>query len=166
MKKLDILSIDCDWIMNLKQQEELLRFTIPLIYSHENIKTSYSHDKIYPLFTHGYDEYNLINIDHHHDFHYGYNGKSTILLDEGNWLFHLSNVFKKKINYTWISNPESEHIFMKEYRNLKSFNFDHNLDYIKEKKFDTIFICCSPDYVKIDLAISAYKIMEKLIYER
>jgi hypothetical protein len=45
-KKLDVLSIDCDWITNLKQQEELLSFAIPLIYNHTNIKTA--------LTTHGY----------------------------------------------------------------------------------------------------------------
>ena len=95
IKKLNILSIDCDWIINSKQQEELLSFVIPLIYSHTNIEMAYSHDKIYPLFVHGYDEYNLINIDHHHDFHYG---KELDILNQANWLFHLSNVFKKKLN--------------------------------------------------------------------
>ena len=69
-KKLSILSIDCDWITSLKQQEELLSFVIPIIYNHTDIKTAYSHKDIYPLFTHGHDEYDLINIDHHHDFHY------------------------------------------------------------------------------------------------
>ena len=163
MKKINILSLDCDWITNIKQQEELLSFIIPIIYDHTDIVTTYSHNEIYPLFTHGYDEYNLINIDHHHDFHYGYIGKNTTVLDEGNWLFHLSNIFKKKINYTWISNPDSSHIFLKEYKNLKSFSFDHNLNYIKEKKFDKIFICCSPDYATNTGVISTYKIIEKIV---
>ena len=143
LKKLDILSIDFDWITNLKQQEELLSFLIPIIYNNKNIITTYSHEKIYPLFRHGYDEYNLINIDHHHDFHYKQN---INILNEGNWLFHLSNVFKNKINYTWISNPDSKHINLNELKNLKSFVFDHNISYIKQRKFDVIFMCCSPHF--------------------
>jgi len=167
MKKINILSVDCDWITNIKQQEELLGFIIPIIYDHTDIITTYSHTEIYSLFTHDYDEYNLINIDHHHDFHYGNDGKSTTVLDEGNWLFHLSNEFIKKINYTWISNPHSEHILLREYKNLKSFSFDHNLDYITTRKFDKIFICCSPDYAKDNAGvISTYKIIERIVKEK
>jgi len=163
-KKLDILSIDFDWIHNLKQQEELLTFLIPIIYSHEDIILDYSHDKIYPIFTHGYDEYNLTNIDHHHDFFYP--GEEIKLLTEGNWLFHLSNVFKNKINYTWISNPNSTHLRLREMKNLKSFAFDHNINYIKQRKFDKIFICCSPDYATTPEVITSYKIIERLINDK
>ena len=160
IKRLNILSIDCDWITNFKQQEDLLSFLIPLIYSHKDIVLALSHDKIYPLFTHGYDEYNLINIDHHHDFHYN---KNLDTLTEGNWLFHLSNVFKNKIKYIWISNPNSEHINLNQLKNLKSFNFDHDINYIKEKKFDKIFICCSPDYATTPAVITSYKIIERIV---
>ena len=160
LKKLNILSIDCDWITNLKQQEELLSFAIPILYNHTNIKTAYSHKDIYPLFVHGYDEYNLINIDHHHDFHYN---KELDILTEGNWLFHLSNVFKNKINYTWISNPNSIYIGLDNLKNLKSFIFDNNINYIKQKTFDVIFICCSPDYATTPEVITSYKIMERII---
>ena len=163
LKKLDILSIDCDWITNLKQQEELLSFLIPIIYNNKNIITTYLHDKIYPLFRHGYDEYNLINIDHHHDFHYKQN---LNILNEGNWLFHLSNVFKNKINYTWISNPDSNHINLNELKNLKSFVFDHNISYIKQKKFDEIFICCSPHFATTKEVITSYKIIEKIVNDK
>ena len=162
-KKLDILSVDFDWIINSRQQEELLVFLIPIVYSHKDITLSYSHDKIYPLFTHGYDEYNLINIDHHHDFHYGEN---LHYLNEGNWLYHLSNVFKNKINYTWISNPNSEHILLKKYKNLKSFLFDHNLSYIKNIDFDKIFLCCSPDYAANPGVITSYKIIERILNDK
>ena len=162
LKKLDILSIDFDWITNLKQQEELLSFLIPIIYNNKNIITTYLHDKIYPLFRHGYDEYNLINIDHHHDFHYKQN---LNILNEGNWLFHLSNVFKNKINYTWISNPDSNHINLNELKNLKSFVFDHNISYIKQRKFDVIFMCCSPHFAITNEVITSYKIIERIVNE-
>ena len=69
-KKLDILSVDFDWIENSRQQEELLTFLIPLIYDHKDITMAYMHEKIFPLISHGYDEYNIINIDHHHEIGY------------------------------------------------------------------------------------------------
>tara|TARA_A100001201_G_scaffold79092_1_gene70860 strand:+ start:559 stop:1071 length:513 start_codon:yes stop_codon:yes gene_type:complete len=162
-KKLDILSVDCDWIISLKQQEELLNFVIPLLYTHDNVITSLVHDTIYPIFEHGYDEYNLINIDHHHDF--SYNNELDNKLNEGNWLFHLSNIFKKKINYLWINNPNSHHVLINRLDNLKSYYFDHNLSYIKNKKFDKIFICCSPDYALAAEAIIAFKILERIVNE-
>ena len=37
INKFDILSVDFDWIQNLRQQEELLNYLIPLIYNHDNI---------------------------------------------------------------------------------------------------------------------------------
>jgi|TARA_E500000318_G_C3429427_1_gene160507 hypothetical protein len=164
IKKLDILSVDFDWIRNARQQEELLNFLIPIVYSYKDITLSYSHDKIYPIFTHGYDEYNLVNIDHHHDFFYY--GEEMKSLTEANWLFHLSNVFKKKINYTWISNPDSKYLHLREMKNLKSFIFDHSINYIKQKKFDKIFLCCSPDYATTLEVITSYKIIERLVNDK
>jgi|TARA_R100000027_G_C2199010_1_gene79330 hypothetical protein len=163
MKKLDILSVDCDWIVSLKQQEELLSFVIPLLYTHSDITTSLIHTDIYPLVKHGYDEYNIINIDQHHDWRY--KEASDNKLHEGNWVFHLSNIFKKKINYLWICNPHSWHMYINGLYNLKSYNFDHHINSIKQKKFDKIFICCSPDYTQTELAITAYKILESIVNE-
>tara|TARA_R100001163_G_C5067934_1_gene207511 strand:+ start:2248 stop:2745 length:498 start_codon:yes stop_codon:yes gene_type:complete len=160
-KKLNILSIDFDWILNARQQEDLLSFLIPIIYKHKDIIMALSHDKIYTLFDHGFDEYNLFNIDHHHDYYYDKNQLKS--LNEGNWLYHLSNVFKNKINYTWISNPTSSHLFIRDMSNLKSFNFDHNISFIKQKIFDKVFICCSPDYATTPEVITSYKIIERII---
>ena len=163
-KRLNILSVDFDWIVSLKCQEELLRYIIPVVYKHnKDIHIAYTHDKIYPLFEHEYDEYNLYNIDHHHDFGY----MDFSIIDEGNWLYHLANVHKRKINYTWIANPTSEKIprITTRVRTLKSFVFDHNINFIKETKFDKIFICCSPDYCITNEAVTAYKIVESIINE-
>ena len=163
-KKLNILSIDFDWIQNLKQQEELLSYIIPIVYKHDNVSSAYTHDKIYPLFEHGYDEYNLYNVDDHHDF--GYEKFQT--LDEGNWLFHLANVFKNKINYTWISNPTSDHVYWinTKMHTLKSFVFDHNINFINENNFDKIFLCCSPDHTAAKEAIVGFKIVEKILWNK
>lgn len=164
-ESLDILSVDFDWILDARQQEDLLSFIIPIIYNHKNVTINYRHKEIHTLFSHGYNEYNLINIDHHHDFLYGEKRK----VNHGNWLFHLSNMFRKKINYLWISNPNSEHLspnFMEIIDNLKSFTFDHNLGYINKKKFDKIFICCSPESALSDIAVTSYKIIERILNDK
>ena len=168
-KKHSILSVDCDWVRSLKHQEELFSFLLPLLFSSNKIYLGYDHNHIYPLFPHNYDEYNLINIDHHHDYLYHEAQKAKI--DEGSWLYHLSVVFKKKINYTWISNYESEHLrgsyaqIVRE--NLKSYLFDHNISFIKTKTFDKIFICCSPsmDYNTKEGLIT-YKIIERIVNDK
>ncbi len=161
-KKLDILSIDFDWILNLRQQVELLSFLIPKINNHKNITMSLSHDKIYPLFTHDINEFNLFNVDHHHDFYYD---KSKLnVLNEGNWLYHLSRIFKKRINYIWINNTNSDmSIDLREMENLKSYRFDYQLSFIKQKTFDKIFLCCSPDYAMSHEAVASYKIIESIV---
>ena len=165
----NILSVDCDWVRSLKHQEELLSFLLPILFSSNKIYLGYDHNKIYPLFPHNYDEYNLINIDHHHDYLYTEAQKAKI--DEGSWLYHLSVVFKKKINYLWISNYDSQHApsfyarIAKE--NLKSYAFDHNISSIKAKTFDTIFICCSPnmDY-NTQEGLITYKIIERIVNDK
>ena len=163
-KKLNILSIDCDWVRCLRTQQDLISFVVPLLFNNSDIILSYDHHKIYPYFIHGYDEYNLINIDHHHDYAY----LKYKDLNEGNWLYHLSNVFYKKINYIWINNPDSDYPLqtnsekMKE--KLKSYKFDQNLNYISQKIFDKIFICCSPEAeYNTHIGITTYKIMERIV---
>jgi hypothetical protein len=117
----NILSIDFDWIESLKDMEELIVYINKNIDKDKKIIFSYYHDNIYSLFNHNIDEYNLINIDKHHDYIYN---NQNVLLNEGNWIFHLSNVFNKKINYIWISKNNSEHNKDATLRkNLKNFNF-------------------------------------------
>ena len=70
------------------------------------------------------------------------------------------------IYYVWISNPDSKHILPRELKNLKSFKFDHNIDYIKQEKFDMIFMCCSPDCATTPEVITSYKIIEGLINKK
>jgi len=166
-KKLNILSIDCDWVQSLRNQQDLISFIIPLLFKHSEIILDYDHHKIYPHFFHGYDEYNLYNIDHHHD--YAYNKYPQ--MDEGNWLYHLSNVWKKKINYVWINNPDSIHpsTYNREKINekLKSYKFDQRLSFITQQTFDKIFICCSPEpEYNTNLGITTYKIIERILNDK
>jgi|TARA_R100000482_G_C5076355_1_gene123869 hypothetical protein len=167
IKKLDILSIDCDWIRCERTQQDFLSFVIPFLFNNSNIVLAYNHDKIIPIFEHGYDEYNLYNIDHHHD--YAYN--DHVNLYEGNWLYHISTVFPKKINYLWINNPDSEHPMVenirKMHKTLKSYKFDQNISCIPKQKFDKIFICCSPELeYSAHFGITAYKIIERIINDK
>jgi len=166
-KKLNILSVDCDWIQNLKSQQDLISFVIPLLFKDSEIILNYDNHKIYPYFLHGYDEYNLWNIDHHHDYAYD----QYLKLDEGNWIYHLSNVFLKKINYVWINNPESVHPthFNRQKINdkLKSYKFDPCLSFISQQTFDKIFICCSPEpEYNTHLGITTYKIIERIMNDK
>ena len=166
-KNLNILSIDCDWVRDLRTQQDLLSFALPLLSKNSNIVFDYDHHKIYSHFLHGYDEYNLYNIDHHHDYaHLLYDD-----LNEGNWLYHLSNVFPNKINYVWINNPESAHPShfnrQKMNKKLKSYKFDQRLTSIPQQTFDKIFICCSPEpEYNTNEGINTYKIMERIINDK
>jgi len=158
----NILSIDFDWVESLKDMEELIVYINKNVNKDKKITFSYYHDNIYSLFKHGVNEYNLVNIDKHHD--YSYNINKNNMIDEGNWLFHLSNVFNKKINYTWISKNDSvpnRNVDLR--KNLKNFNFYNFLLEIPNLNFDTYFFCCSPEYSN-QFSNTAYEIIRK-IYE-
>jgi hypothetical protein len=158
----NILSIDFDWIESLKDMEELIVYIYKNINKDKKIIFSYYHDNIYPLFKHGVDEYNLINIDKHHDYSHDVNKNNT--LNEGNWLFHLSNIFCNKINYTWISKNDSipnKDINLR--KNLKDFKFCNFVSDIPNIDFDTFFFCRSPEYSN-QFSNTSYEIIRK-IYE-
>jgi hypothetical protein len=55
------------------------------------------------------------------------------------------------------------HMPLRKMNKLKSFYFDHNIDSIKQKTFDKIFLCCSPDYAMTPEVITSYKIIERII---
>ena len=158
----NILSIDFDWVESLKDIEELIVYINKNVNKDKKITFSYYHDNIYSLFKHDINEYNLVNIDKHHDYAYDINKNN--ILNEGNWLFHLSNVFNKKINYTWISKNDSvpnRNVDLR--KNLKNFNFYNFLLEIPNLNFDTYFFCCSPEYSN-QFSNTAYEIIRK-IYE-
>ena len=49
---------------------------------------------------------------------------------------------------------------------LKSFVFDHNINFINENNFDKIFLCCSPDHTAAKEAIVGFKIVEKILWNK
>ena len=166
-QKFNVLSVDCDWVFSLKHQAELLSFLIPILNKNNNIKFSHDHHDINKYFNCDFEECNLINIDHHHDAGYKEDHK---FLNPGNWLYHLHQIFPKKINYTWICNTNSKHLEWGHYlfsfnNNIKNYSFDFNLDKVQKNNYDLIFICCSPEYnleLGLELGITNYKILENV----
>jgi len=167
INKYSVLSIDCDWILSLKHQYELFKYLIPVLNKYKTIKFSYNHHDINKYFNFQnvstFESCDIFNVDNHHDA--GYEEKRQTL-DEGNWLYHLINAFPNKINYTWVANVESEPIGNEPFKSvfnkfIKSYHFTYDLDVLKDKKFDIIFICCSPEYNN-QLGIVSYKILENI----
>jgi hypothetical protein len=68
IKELNILSVDFDWVVTLKHQQELLTYLFKNIDTNKDIIFSNNHIDMYSLFKHGFNKINLINIDHHHDY--------------------------------------------------------------------------------------------------
>ena len=83
------------------------------------------------------------NIDHHHDIYYpGWHNLD--ILDEGNWVYHVSKTGRLK-RYTWFRNVDSEL-----YSSTIKLNFDFiqkdDLDVNCISKPDIIVICASPHW--------------------
>mgnify|MGYP003138019773 CR=1 FL=1 len=83
------------------------------------------------------------NIDHHHDIYYpGWHDLE--LLDEGNWVYHVSKNAKLK-RYTWFRNVDSEPFSSKIKLNFDFIQKDDlRMDCIS--KPDIIVICASPHW--------------------
>jgi len=159
----NILTLDCDWVLSVKHLTELFTFIIPILKNNKKIIFDYNHHNINKYFNLNFDECNLYNIDDHHDAGYDENQK---FLHEGNWLWHLIQAFPKKIKYHWIANTSSKPITNDFYVNcfnqlIKSYKFDYNVNCIDKTEYDTIFICCSPNYNN-ELGLATYKILESI----
>lgn len=124
----------------------------------KSVSFGYDHDAI--LFSiEGYEDIDLIHIDHHDDFLAGhFDGRTDLeykkiiennLVDEGNWIAWLS-VKNKLKEFVWISNENSRNktrngfiksVFpnykcvTKEVFKFPTFEFDH------------VFVCLSPQYI-------------------
>lgn len=114
-----------------------------------------NHDSILSELNEIEDNFDIINIDHHHDI--VYTRDEVVELENfdyfncGSWLWYLNH--KNKINsYTWIKNKNSN-VFNEGIVNSKTLKeyksyFKNDLPFdIKEIKFDFIFVCLSPDFI-------------------
>lgn len=89
------------------------------------------------------DDLNLQNIDHHHDIFYpGWHELEN--LDEGNWVYHLSQAKNIK-EYTWFRNADSENFTADLDLNFKFKQiYDLSVHYVV--KPDLIVLCNSPHW--------------------
>lgn len=104
------------------------------------------------------ENFDIINIDHHHDVLYNKDEIIDIekfdVVNCGSWLWYLH--IKNKINsYTWIKNKNSsifnEGITNSENpKNYKSFFKDELPFNMKDINFDFIFVCLSPEFIMPD----------------
>ena len=81
----------------------------------------------------------VVNIDMHHDL---FNDNPEI--DCGNWLMHIAKDFPDG-KISWISNPISNKVYGldNEFDNI----IYHNIDKIKDNKYDIIFLCRSDNWL-------------------
>ena len=133
----NVLSIDCDWVQNPNQMLELNEFVFNHFKTAKRIIFIKSHQTIIKYInTPSY----ICNVDNHHDINYGYaNG----FINAGNWVTYLNQIGLLQ-NYTWINNTTSEYLIddvIDTIRKLNQFDFDINLNYIKDIDFEDIFIC-------------------------
>lgn len=116
--------------------------------SAENVHFISDHHNIIPIVK-DLEEFELINIDHHHDIAYG-NTRATSKIhkaDCGNWVKYLSDLNKIE-KYTWICNKNSvmpgaglSKPYL--YENLEIQTIDFN----KFENIDKLIICNSPHWV-------------------
>lgn len=86
------------------------------------------------------DRLSIYNIDHHHDIFYpGWHDREV--LDEGNWVSHVTNLS----SYSWFRNQDSENL-----DSSVELNFDYSEQYLDRDtvfpKFDFLFCCFSPHW--------------------
>jgi len=153
-----------------------------------SVSFGYEHDSILKVIA---NEKNLeiINIDHHDDMFHGYHSYNQSLSDdeileleykdlsngcvpnEGNWGAWLHANGKLK-SFTWIGNTTSRNKDRSDYitKNLmgKKYRATTRDDfYIFDKKFDHVFVCCSPQYLPknhwhyFTMFILAYEVFSK-----
>ena len=126
-----------------------LLFTLFKLLNKEKIHFIKQHHSIFHLLDKNF-KYNIINIDHHHDWFYQMQyDKEKNNLNCGNWVqcCYLNDLLN---SYTWIKNEtsiipqflndEDKNIDFKEY-NLKFY------DLMNLPQIDELFICFSPEYV-------------------
>ena len=113
----------------------------------ENIYFITDHDEIIKYLSLD-DSYNVLNIDHHHDWYY--DKKDAIVVQNlncGNWVKYLNENFILN-NYLWVDSPNS--MIEKELENIQIFKcfsiMDFDFDNI-EMTPDFLFISLSPAWV-------------------
>lgn len=96
-------------------------------------------------------EYNIYNIDHHHDCGYAVQTQDDIDkqgLACGNWITHCKNLQ----SYTWINNKNSDiNIIDEVFQNFHKYVYTNDINIINYISFDYVFICLSPGWIPSEL---------------
>ena len=155
MNKLNILSIDTDYVQSPVCFENLIKFYLNYIddVDIKNILFSQAHANIFyildPLLKQK-ETIDLVSIYHHHDIWYYNNQLPINSFKSSNWLGY----YLKKKNFIdnifWLANYDS---FREGHDDMLHITYD--IEDIKFKKFDYIFVCNSPCYSNL-LSESAY----------
>ena len=113
----------------------------------KNVSFSITHDSIlYELANE--DNFNIVNIDHHHDIVYAGNHEQDLSYDlvyEGDWIEYLRrNLGKNVEKYLLINNPNS---FIPEHETNLRWEALTTHEYQLEFTPDLIHVCLSPSYI-------------------
>lgn len=104
----------------------------------ENVKFIYSHNMAYELLK-DYNNIELINIDHHHD--YGYDKGDNSKVTCANWVKFLDQE-KHLVSYLWVNNESSD-----TYQNASIKSECLKKITLSNLKPDILIICLSPEWV-------------------
>ena len=145
-----ILSIDCDWVKNPSQHQDLLDYYIEKIKNVKEVYFSANHHYHYPFVP---ANSIVVNIDDHHDLGYQdwqYQNIDKGIMDEASWVLALIR-YKKIKGYIWISNYDSEFgKFMRDnfakVRLLPIYKRYFDFKNISDIEYNRVLVCESFDY--------------------
>ena len=141
--------------VNVAKKERIIKYLRKLDCARVPKIICENHDQIMP-FIEKNEFIEVVNIDHHHDVFYpGWHDINVI--DEGNWVLHLSK--KTKLDYTWVRNKDSENLSP-----AVKLDFSYKeiyLEKLDKKEFGLIFICISPHWTGKD----RFEVVQELLCE-
>lgn len=141
---INVLSIDTDYVTSNVNFDNIINYffnyidDVPLkniVFSQAHSNIFYTLDPIYRKKT----SINLVHIDHHHDIWYQTTPYNSF--NSSNWLGYYLNKKNFIENVYWLANHDSNR---KDHDDLVTITYD--IDEVKLKKFDYVFVCNSPNY--------------------
>lgn len=157
VKMKNVLSIDIDYVNNVHDFKNLLRFYTKIINKVEskNIIFSQIHANIWYILNTlsiGNDPIEIVNIDNHHDVEYD-KSKITDGLQSSNWLGHYLKKSDFIKNVYWVNNSNSIASYPDDLLTITK-----DLNEVLFDKFDYLFVCESPHYTSTnELAQMAFE---------
>ena len=157
---LNVLSIDTDYVQSPRHFNDIIKFFLNYINDLDvkNIVFSQVHANIFytldPLCKRK-QLIDLVTIDHHHDIWYQQVPINSY--NSGNWLGYYLNKKNFINNAYWLANYDSDR---NNHNDLVTITYDINE--VKFKKFDYVFVCNSPNYSNI-LSEAAFETLINIV---